>query len=136
LLTREVSDRVNASIFGRYISARTVNGYTAPPLVGIWGSAPYFHNGSVPTLWHLMNPETRPVRFQVGGHQLDLDLVGIAGQADADGNWLPSVDYQPWSIPANVDTAEFGLSHSGHEVEFANLGLAEKQALLEYLKLL
>ena len=31
-------------------------GYVAPPLHGIWASAPYFHNGSVPTLWHVCIP--------------------------------------------------------------------------------
>ncbi|MDG2012879.1 MAG: c-type cytochrome, partial [Pirellulaceae bacterium] len=32
-------------------------GYQAPPLDGVWASAPYLHNGSVPTLWHLLHPE-------------------------------------------------------------------------------
>lgn len=36
------------------------DGYVAPPLDGIWASAPYLHNGSVPTLWHLMHPDHRP----------------------------------------------------------------------------
>src|SRR5262249_35776361 len=27
-------------------------GYQAPPLDGIWATAPYFHNGSVPTVYH------------------------------------------------------------------------------------
>ena len=35
-------------------------GYVAPPLDGIWASAPYFHNGSVPTLWHVLHPGKRP----------------------------------------------------------------------------
>ena len=35
-------------------------GYIAPPLDGVWASAPYFHNGSVPTLWHVLNPNARP----------------------------------------------------------------------------
>jgi hypothetical protein len=34
-------------------------GYIAPPLVGIWASAPYFHNGSVPTLWQVLDPDSR-----------------------------------------------------------------------------
>jgi len=25
-------------------------GYQAPPLDGVWATAPYFHNGSVPTI--------------------------------------------------------------------------------------
>ena len=136
LLTKEIADAVNTSLFGQYISARTVTTYTAPPLTGIWASAPYFHNGSVPTLWHVMNPETRPTRFQVGGHRLDLDLVGIAGRDDGHGAWLPPSDHAPWSAPAEIDTNAFGLSNSGHEEEFLQLNEAQKRALLEYVKLL
>ncbi|MGB1657972.1 MAG: hypothetical protein ACPHO4_11530 [Longimicrobiales bacterium] len=29
--------------------------------------APYLRNGSVPTLWHLLNADERPSRFMVGG---------------------------------------------------------------------
>ena len=35
-------------------------GYVAPPLDGIWASAPYFHNGSVPTVYHVLFPDERP----------------------------------------------------------------------------
>ncbi len=34
-------------------------GYLAPPLYGIWATAPYFHNGSVPNLWEVLNSEDR-----------------------------------------------------------------------------
>lgn len=40
-------------------SIPTKTGYVAPPLVGIWASAPYFHNGSVPTLWQVLSPDSR-----------------------------------------------------------------------------
>ncbi|HEY3393348.1 MAG TPA: hypothetical protein VGK58_11620 [Lacipirellulaceae bacterium] len=37
------------------------DGYANQPLDGIWARAPYLHNGSVPTLWHLLQPqEDRP----------------------------------------------------------------------------
>jgi len=134
LLTQEVADAVNTSLFGQYISARTVTGYSAPPLSGIWSSAPYFHNGSVPTLWHLMNPEQRPTRFQVGGHHLDMEKVGLAGLSDGSGGWLPL--HEPWSIPAMVNTEDFGLSNTGHEQPFDTMSDGDKKALLEYLKLL
>lgn len=127
LLTQAIADAVNAS-FGSYISARTVDAYTAPPLTGLWASAPYLHNGSVPTLWHLMRPDTRPAWFEVGGHRLDMQRVGI--------DLAPPLDYVPWSIPAEVDTTAFGLSNGGHGVGFEGLTEAEKNALLEYLKLL
>ena len=128
LLRQEIADTVNGGPFGRYITARTVNTYTAPPLTGLWASAPYLHNGSVPTLWHLLRPEARPAVFDVGGHRLDLDRVGI----DLD----PPDGYAPWSDPVTIDTSAFGLSNGGHEAEFVGLTGAEKDALLEYLKLL
>ncbi|MGH8528863.1 MAG: hypothetical protein ACRETN_03330, partial [Nevskiales bacterium] len=35
-------------------------GYVTPPLHGVWASAPYFHNGSVPDVWSVLKPEERP----------------------------------------------------------------------------
>ena len=35
-------------------------GYLAPPLYGVWATAPYLHNGSVPDVWGLLDPEARP----------------------------------------------------------------------------
>ena len=34
-------------------------GYLAPPLYGVWATAPYFHNGAVPNLWEVLKPEDR-----------------------------------------------------------------------------
>jgi mono/diheme cytochrome c family protein len=38
-------------------------GYQAPPLDGVWATAPYFHNGSVPTVYHVLNSKERPKVF-------------------------------------------------------------------------
>ena len=35
-------------------------GYIAPPLDGVWATAPYLHNGSVPTIEALLDSPTRP----------------------------------------------------------------------------
>lgn len=35
-------------------------GYVTPPLHGVWASAPYFHNGSVPDVWGVLKPNDRP----------------------------------------------------------------------------
>ena len=35
-------------------------GYVPPPLVGVWATAPYFHNGSVPTVEAVLNSRLRP----------------------------------------------------------------------------
>ena len=52
-------------------------GYVAPPLDGIWASAPYLHNGSVPTLWHLFHPDTRPVVWKRTPDGYDQQRVGL-----------------------------------------------------------
>ena len=49
---------------------------------------------------------------------------------------MPAPGYRPWSTPAEIDTAAFGLGSGGHEKEFAPLSDADKAALIEYLKLL
>src|SRR5262249_32848517 len=66
---------ISASAMGKYVTPHRAAGYVAPPLSGLWATAPYLHNGSVPTLWHLMHPDQRPNRFLVGGHRLDLIRV-------------------------------------------------------------
>jgi len=111
-------------------------GYVAPILSGLWASAPYLHNGSVPTLWHLMHAAERPLRFQVGGHALDWNRVGIAGALNAGGEYVFPTDYEPWSEPELYDTAQPGLENSGHEQPFDELSETEKDELLEYLKVL
>ncbi|HUF69721.1 MAG TPA: hypothetical protein VMM79_13845 [Longimicrobiales bacterium] len=136
LATPRLADAVARSGYGRYITVETTGGYVATPLTAVWISAPYLHNGSVPTLWHLMHPDERPERFMVGGHRLDLEHVGIAGEMDETGLYdYPAVDV-PWSTPALYDTREPGKSRQGHEAEFDALSEAQKRALIEYMKAL
>jgi len=127
---------VNASAMGKYIVPHRASGYVAPVLSGLWATAPYLHNGSVPTLWHLMHPDQRPKRFLVGGHHLDFTRVGIDGTVDDRGVMVYLANYVPWCTPSSYDTSLPGLSNSGHEREFRSMTEAEKEALLEYLKLL
>lgn len=130
------AEAVTQSAYGDRIIARSTGGYAAPLLEGLWLSAPYLHNGSVPTLWHLMHPNERPTRFQVGGHRLDFARMGIAGERDATGDYLYPRGYQPWSTPSLIDTQAHGFSNRGHATEFNALSETQKRALLEYLKLL
>lgn len=118
------------------INAARTGGYVAPILAGAWMTAPYLHNGSVPTLWHLMRPEARPAKFMVGGHKLDYARVGIAGEIAADGVMRYPAGYVPWSDPGVHDTSQPGKSNAGHEKEFAGLDDAQKDELAEYLKTL
>ncbi len=46
-------------------------GYLAQPLYGVWASAPYFHNGSVPNLWEVLKPADRkPIWRRVSAPRL------------------------------------------------------------------
>ena len=120
--------------YDELIEAAASSGYVAPDLGGIWATAPYLHNGSVPTLWHLMHAEHRPERFWVGGHALDYELVGIAGDVDEAGTYVYPEGYEPWSKPFLYDTREPGRSNQGHE--FSTMSEADKRALIEYMKAL
>ncbi len=54
----------NAGYFAEpYPFRETIDGYQAPPLDGIWATAPYLHNGSLPTLRNVLDSTTRPTRF-------------------------------------------------------------------------
>ena len=136
LATAEFADEVHDTPYGRYLHLTTTGGYVAQPLTALWATAPYLHNGSVPTLWHLVHPEARPERFMVGGHMLDFELVGIAGELDDTGVYRYPADYTPWSTPALYDAGSPGMGRSGHEAEFRALTEEQKTALLEYLKVL
>ena len=123
-ITEDLAARVNASPLRASISAAHTGVYAAPPLTGLWQSAPYLHNGSVPSLAALLGLEERPVRFRVGGHAMDMQRVGVA---------YPE-GYRPYAQPAWVDTRQSGLNGRGHEAPFAGLSREDRLALLEYLK--
>jgi hypothetical protein len=122
--------------YGRHMRSARTGGYVAPILSGLWATAPYLHNGSIPTLWQLLTPDERPTRFLVGGHALDFTQVGIAGVRWTDDTWRYPAGYVPWSIPELYDTRAAGLSNRGHERPSMGLTDAEKWALIEYLKTL
>jgi cytochrome c553 len=119
----------------RFIDAAVTRQLAAPLLSGIWSSAPYLTNGSIPTLRHLLNPATRPQRFMVGGHRLSMTSVGIDGTMRAE-IWTYPDGYQPYSTPVVIDTRMPGFSNRGHEAEVGVLSPQERDDLLEYLKLL
>ncbi|HZT78665.1 MAG TPA: hypothetical protein VFA26_00465, partial [Gemmataceae bacterium] len=59
---------------------RWTAGYQAPPLDGIWATAPYFHNGSAPTVYHVLNSKARPKVFtrsyRTGREDYDAEKLG------------------------------------------------------------
>jgi mono/diheme cytochrome c family protein len=116
--------------YGKKSNITEPGGYVAPPLDGIWASAPYFHNGSVPTLWHVLHPDQRPAVWKRSGEDFDSVRVG------------PRVEICS-EVPAQVSSGSerreyfnacaFGKSAAGHEFPNA-LSEDEKMAVLEYLK--
>ena len=85
--------------------------YKGRPMNGVWATAPYLHNGSVPTLYHLMLPaDQRPKTFLVGSRELEPGYVGFK--------------YQGYEGGFRFDTSLPGNGNGGHE--YAACG--EKQA--------
>jgi hypothetical protein len=104
---------------------RATGEYLARPLNGIWATAPYLHNGSVPTLYDLLHPDQRPARFAAGNREFDPVKVGFRDELGSAG---PNV----WIY----DTSQPGNSNIGHSGDAFGTSLPEdqKSALLEYLK--
>jgi len=100
-------------------------GYQGMPLDGLWMRAPYLHNGSVPTLRDLLEPEDkRPKTFYRGNDIFDPINVGFQTNQ-------PAVKHLGWLH----DTRERGNGNQGHNYG-TDLAPADKNALVEYLKTL
>jgi len=97
-------------------------GYKARPLNGIWASAPFLHNGSVPSLWELLKkPDDRIRQFHVGSGELDPVHVGF------------SINDGP--LTSKFDTALPGNSNQGHDYG-TDLNDVNKLEFIEYIKTL
>jgi hypothetical protein len=102
--------------------------YRARSLNGIWATAPYLHNGSVPTLYDLLLPVTahpykcekeRPMSFQLGSRIFDPKNVGFK----SDG-------YEGFKF----DTSIPGNRNIGHEYGACEMSDEQRWDLIEYLK--
>lgn len=113
---------------GEEVSDYALLAYKARPLNGIWSSAPFLHNGSIPTLYQLLLPADQRVKqFPLGYLEYDPVDVGYANKKTSNSFMF--------------DTAAMGNSNSGHEFGTGYDGqpaLTEQQrwALIEYLKTL
>ncbi|WP_437192169.1 hypothetical protein [Planctomicrobium sp. SH527] len=117
--------------YGKHNTIGERDGYLAPPLDGVWASGPYFHNGSVPTLWDVLNPSERPQVWQrTSTDGFDREKVGIPVERM---NRVPAEIQDPRERREFFDTTQFGKSASGHDFPDA-LSEKEKRAVLEYLK--
>jgi hypothetical protein len=106
--------------------------YKARPLDGIWATAPYLHNGSVPTLWHLLLPASqRPTNFWLGSREYDPVAVGYVWDKKPVGQ---SFEFR--SVDANGKIIN-GNGNGGHEYGVQRLSQGDnRKALVEYLKTL
>lgn len=105
--------------------ARPAAEYKARPLNGIWATAPYLHNGSVPTLDALLRRAAeRPSSFSVGVRTFDPVRVG----------YLTNVAGFPVFHVRQSDGAPIpGNSNAGHEYG-TDLNDEQRRQLVEYLK--
>jgi len=131
--TTDLTRYASTGGYDAVMDARPTGEYAAPLLSGLWATAPYMHNGSVPSLAQFLLLEPRSERFLVGGHRLDFGTVGIAGE-ERDGLRVYPASYRPWSTPALYDTRLPGRSNRGHEAQIEGLTVAERWDLIEYLK--
>lgn len=125
---------LNQSWLSRYGKDPVVEapvGYVAPPLNGVWASAPYFHNGSVPTLWHVLHPEKRPQVWKRTENGYDVSKVGLEFSS------FPTLPDNLSTMEKRTffDTSQFGKAATGHNYPNA-LNQSQKRAVLEYLKTL
>ena len=127
---------IRRSAFGPYLEAASGMSYVPPILNGIWATAPYLHDASVPTVWDMLTPDGRPSRFPVGGHRLDFAKLGIALEPDGDGVRRNPADHVPWARSVLYDTREPGQANSGHRFPSQGLTDADKRRIIEYLKTL
>lgn len=115
-------------------------GYAATPLTGVWANYPYLHNGSVPTLYHLLGPvNERPTIFNVmAARHFDREKVGqvlfenqsqrliaedlLIRRYGEDRNWF--------------NTSRPGCGNYGHDFWSRIQTDENRRALIEYLKTL
>lgn len=96
--------------------------YKTRPLDGVWATAPFLHNGSVPSLAELLKPPAERVKaFWVGSRVFDPAAVGLSTEKGTNAFWF--------------DTTRLGNSNAGHTWG-TGLSADDKRALLEYLKTL
>jgi Cytochrome c len=121
---------------GKKLSATGHRGYQAPPLDGIWATAPYFHNGSAPTVAHVLNSKARP-RIFTRSYRTDreeYDPVNLGWKITVlergPDPTLPAIERRKV-----YDTTQPGRANTGHTFG-DKLTEEERMAIIEYLKTL
>lgn len=119
--------------------------YRARPLNGIWATAPYLHNGSVPSLYWLLKPQhERPTSFCMGRRDYDPVTVGFAvtpGERCKTGETEFSAGSEKDPIQGNSvlgHSFELKQGEAKHDGAIGRMFKddAERYDLIEYLKTL
>ncbi|MEW5853403.1 MAG: hypothetical protein AB2A00_31800 [Myxococcota bacterium] len=133
MFARRFVDWFAASFYGERARLEPRRGYVAPPLDGIWASAPYLHNGSVPTLAALLQSSRRPTRWShLPQRRYDHDALGWA-HVEVAADLLEEPTGQ--ARRHVYDATRPGYANTGHTFGDA-LHDDERRALLEFLKTL
>jgi mono/diheme cytochrome c family protein len=136
-----ISDKLiahySSTWFGQeYPPAGEMVGYQAPPLDGVWATAPYLHNGSVPTLHDLLKSSDRPSKFRrppsTSFDHYDTSKVGWKAEPVVNS---PDPKAPPREAKSVYDTSRWGLSNRGHTFG-DKLSDEQREDLIEYLKTL
>jgi hypothetical protein len=120
--------------------------YRARPLNGVWATAPYLHNGSVPSLYWMLRPAAeRPTQFCMGLRDFDPQQVGYRV---VEGEKPTCKKGEVLFVATNRDGSPLrGNSVLGHSLEGTpgagkpgvigrSLSEEERYDLIEYLKTL
>jgi hypothetical protein len=103
--------------------------FRAKTLKGIWATAPFLHNGSVPTIYHLLLPAAeRPQIFSLGTREYDPVKLGYVYEGD---RFKTAPNAQVFSL----DTSIPGNWNTGHEWWFyPQLKDGDRYDVIEFLK--
>jgi hypothetical protein len=126
---------VEDSYYGDVVDTAPARGYIAPPLDGIWATAPYLHNGSVPDMASLL--DATPAR-PTGATEPSRGNTTARRSAGATRRSTTgrTTENRPGAAPLLIyDTTLTGYGNGGHSFS-DDLSDAERRALIEYLKTL
>jgi len=133
----------------KYGDTNEGQGYKARHLSSVWATGPFLHNGSVPTIWDLLQPsEKRPKYFNVKSREFDPIKLGYKNDRnpnlECENDEIECFDTTPkGTITTNMNTGHEGIliriNNNGEEIKFdfgTNMEEKDKWALIEYLKVL
>lgn len=111
------------------------SGYQAPPLDGVWATAPYLHNHSAPTLYNVLNSKSRPKLFtrSYSVAESEYDKVNVGWKVQVLRETPPNLSVREQR--KIYDTTQSGRNNGGHTFG-DDLSDADRRAVIEYLKTL